>query len=148
MEKTKRCKFCQTEIPAKASVCPNCKRTLNSGGGCIVAFLVFFCLVIGGFYIAINLSDFMDEQIQQNVSGVSNESEYITMQEYNQIQSGMTYEEVKEIIGSNGELTSRVDTNGIVVEMYTWYGNGTAGSNANVTFQNDSVVGKAQFGLK
>ena len=29
MSETKVCKFCQSEIPKKAKVCPNCKRTLK-----------------------------------------------------------------------------------------------------------------------
>ena len=94
--------------------------------------------------MAINLNN----GIQKSVSGVSNSSEYITKDEYNQIETGMTYKEVKQIIGSEGSLTSTVTANDITVEIYTWYGNGTAGSNANVTFTNDSVTGKAQVGLK
>ena len=47
-----------------------------------------------------------------------------------------------------GSLSSSVSTNGMTIEIYTWYGNGVAGSNANVTFTNGSVTGKAQVGLK
>lgn len=40
---TKKCKFCQTDIPAKAKVCPNCKRTLKSHG--CLTFLIAFLIV-------------------------------------------------------------------------------------------------------
>lgn len=60
----------------------------------------------------------------------------------------MSYEDVKKIIGSDGILSSSVSSNGYTIELYTWYGNGLAGSNANVTFENGSVNGKAQFGLQ
>lgn len=143
MEKTKRCKYCQAEIPKKAKVCPNCKRTLKSHG-CLMSILIFIIIVCGGIAMAIN----MDNSIQKSVSGVSDESEYITMSDYNQIQEGMSYDEVKEIIGSEGQLTSTSSMNGYTISIYTWYGNGAAGSNANVTFTNDAVTGKAQVGLK
>lgn len=46
MEKkeTKLCKYCQTEIPSKAKVCPNCKRK-QGGIGCLGVVL----LVLGVF---------------------------------------------------------------------------------------------------
>lgn len=139
----KKCKFCQTEIPKKAKVCPNCKRTLKSHG-CLVSILMFILIVGGGIAATINLNN----GIQKSISGTSNDSEYITMAEYNQIKADMTYDEVTQIIGSNGQLTSTVTSNNITISMYTWYGNGTAGSNANVTFTNNLVTGKAQVGLK
>ena len=39
------------------------------------------------------------------------------------------------------------DKSGYKVVIVTWYGNGVAGSNANVTFTNNSVTAKAQVGL-
>lgn len=140
---TKICKFCQTEIPKKAKVCPNCKRSLNSHG-CLIGVLAFLVVMGGGAAATINLNS----GIQKSISGVSNDSEYITKDEFNQIDSGMTYDEVKEIVGSDGTLTSSTSMNGITIEIYTWYGDGMAGSNANVTFTNNSVTGKAQVGLK
>lgn len=90
----------------------------------------------------------MNGSIQKSISGVSNNSEYITKDEFNQIKTGMSYDEVCEIIGSAGTLSSSVSSNGISISIYTWYGGGMAGANANVTFTNDSVTGKAQVGLK
>lgn len=90
----------------------------------------------------------MNSSLQKSVSGVNDESEYITLDEYNKINTGMTYDEVKEIVGSEGTVSSQVESNGYKIVIITWYGNGTAGSNANVTFTNDSVSGKAQVGLK
>ena len=139
----KKCKYCQTEIDSKARVCPNCHRTLK-GRGCLIVILTIIIVFGGGIVMTISMNDFT----QKSVSGVSNKSEYITMEEYNQIENGMTYEEVKEIVGSNGEVSSTVSMNGTTVTIYTWYGNGVAGSNANVTFTNNEVTGKAQVGLK
>ncbi|RFZ80037.1 DUF3862 domain-containing protein [Lacrimispora amygdalina] len=90
----------------------------------------------------------MNGGIQKEVSGVADKSEYITLDEYNQIDTGMTYEEVQKIVGSAGTISSQVESNGYKIIIVTWYGNGTAGSNANVTFTNDSATAKAQVGLK
>lgn len=47
--KTKNCKYCQAEIPKKATVCPNCKRTISNRGGCLSVIVVFviFCGILG-----------------------------------------------------------------------------------------------------
>lgn len=41
----KNCKYCQTEISAKAKVCPNCRRKLKPNG-CLTAIGGFFILMI------------------------------------------------------------------------------------------------------
>lgn len=140
---TKKCKYCQTEIDAKAKVCPVCKRNLKSHG-CLATIISIIIVFAGVFAI----STAMNDGLQKEVSGVSDKSEYITLDEYNQVDTGMTYEEVQEIIGSAGTISSQVESNGYKIIIVTWYGNGTAGSNANVTFTNNSVSGKAQVGLK
>lgn len=74
----------------------------------------------------------------------------ITMAEYNQIEMGMTYYRVCEIIGGTGTLLSETDLDigyEYSTDMYSWDGEGSLGANANVTFQGGSVVSKAQFGL-
>lgn len=147
MEKLKKCKYCQVDIPKKAKVCPNCKRNLNSGGGCLTVILgvfIFCGLIVFGIGSVIGEND----AIQRTVSGTTDDSEYISMEEYNKIETGMTYEQVKEIVGSAGEVSSQVESGGYKIVIITWYGNGVAGSNANVTFTNNEVTGKAQVGLQ
>lgn len=39
---TKICKYCKTEIPFDAKVCPHCRK--NQGGGCLPIFLVFIAI--------------------------------------------------------------------------------------------------------
>lgn len=74
----------------------------------------------------------------------------ITLEEFNAIQEGMTYQEVTDIVGSSGELISETDIG--VPEYYTqmrsWDGEGELGANANVIFQGGVVTSKSQFGLK
>ncbi|PEN88562.1 hypothetical protein CN553_23450 [Bacillus cereus] len=60
----------------------------------------------------------------------------------------MTYEEVVQIIGSEGEVTSESTVADYITKLYTWKGEGSLGANANITFQNNKVQAKTQFGLK
>lgn len=75
----------------------------------------------------------------------------ISLKEFNAIQTGMSYDEVFEIVGSRGEVLSEVDMglgDEYVTMMFTWEGEGSIGANANVTFQGGKVASKAQFGLE
>ena len=147
---TKVCKFCQSVIPKKAKVCPVCKRTVKSHG-CLIAFLVTLASIAGIIIVFAGIAALSiggNDAIQKSVSGVSDKDEYITMDEYNQIENGMSYDEVQEIVGSSGEVTAQSGTDYFEITIVTWYGNGLAGSNANVTFTNGEVTAKAQVGLQ
>lgn len=69
----------------------------------------------------------------------------ITMDLYNKIENGMTYDQVKAILGE-GELTSETKIMDSVAKMYSYINKD--GSNANFTFSNGSMEMKAQFNLK
>lgn len=72
----------------------------------------------------------------------------ISKEEFDALETGMTYEEVVSIIGGEGELSSQVDVAGYETKMYMWEGEGSIGANANAMFQNNSLTSKAQFGLE
>ena len=69
----------------------------------------------------------------------------ITMDKYNQIQNGMSYDQVKEILGQGQILseTKIMDTTSIIYEYIN-----KDGSNANFTFDASGMSMKAQFNLK
>ena len=46
MDKTKKCKHCQSDIDAKAKICPVCKKK-QGGHGCLAGILVAIILVAG-----------------------------------------------------------------------------------------------------
>jgi len=71
----------------------------------------------------------------------------ISMDEFNQIENGMTASQVNKIIGGKGSLLSSAGSGAYATEIYTWDGDAGWGANANVTFQNGKVMAKAQFGL-
>jgi hypothetical protein len=70
--------------------------------------------------------------------------------EFDQIQNGMTYEQVTAIIGGSGEMMSEVGSKGdqFYTVIYQYEGEGDFGANANLTFQGSKLQMKAQFGLK
>lgn len=72
----------------------------------------------------------------------------MSLDEYGRIETGMSYADVTEIIGSYGVQEAHSDISGYTNDIYSWVGNGTVGSNANVTFQNGRVIAKAQIGLQ
>ena len=75
----------------------------------------------------------------------------ISLEEFEQIQTGMSYQEVFDLVGSRGDLLSEADL-GLGDEYYTaiysWDGEGSLGANASVTFQGGYVTSKAQAGLE
>ncbi len=70
----------------------------------------------------------------------------IKMEQFDKVQNGMSYEEVKAIFGRDGFIMSEGSMMGITTQMYCWIN--TGGANAEVTFQNGGVQMKAQVGLK
>jgi hypothetical protein len=120
----------------------------NPFRGCLFAVLIFFAfIIIGGIATTFMYTQSM-KAVQKQVSGVSNESEYISLEEYNAVEIGMSYEEVTKIIGSKGTISSEAGEGEYKTFLVIWYGSGSAGSNTNITFQNNKVMAKAQFGLK
>lgn len=145
------CPACGNEISKEAVNCPKCGHIIkkkNKGCGCLIAIFIFLGIIIFSVVAAIMSFDKIEKDITEEITGVEEESEYITLEEYNKIEAGMTYDEVCEIIGSKGSDTANSSVNGYTVKIVTWYGNGTLGSNANVTFENGKVTGKAQVGLR
>ncbi len=76
----------------------------------------------------------------------------ITMEKFNKIQDGMSYQQVSEIVGDPGKLgasTTMPAVPGVMgaieSKIYMWQN--PDGSNMNVQFQNNKVIGKAQAGL-
>jgi hypothetical protein len=74
----------------------------------------------------------------------------LTAENFARIEDGMTYAQVKRIIGPASEETasasSGMDTEfATKIVMLTW--KGSWGANGNVTFQNGRVTAKAQLGL-
>jgi len=97
-------------------------------------------------------------EIKNILTGAPTQSEkspaqLITKSKYDQIQPGMSYEEVVKILGVRGEEISSSYVEGIegvmestTIKMYSWENND--GSNMNTMFENNKLTNKAQFGLR
>ena len=74
----------------------------------------------------------------------------MTKAEFDQLKDGMSYEDATKIIGGPGEVMSESGSKGDPAHtvMYTYKGEGDLGANANLMFQGDKLMNKAQFGLK
>lgn len=70
-----------------------------------------------------------------------------TMDKFNQIQTGMTYDEVKEIMGEDGIESVSAESDAASAKVYQWAGE-TPGSNITVSFLNDGVSSATQIGLE
>jgi len=83
------------------------------------------------------------QSADENNSGVSKA-------EFDQIQNGITYDQVVEIIGGPGEVVSEVGAKGeqYYTIIYQYEGESGLGSNANFTFQDNKLQMKAQAGLE
>lgn len=138
----KICKDCRTEVSKSAKVCPKCGRKMKSPIlriliGCII-------LIIGIASLATDMSEMTSNQSE------TAETSKITLEKFNQIQTGMTYQEVVDIIGEEGTVLSETDIMNdeqYKTTMYYWYGEDGI-SNANVTIQGGKVISKAQIGLE
>ena len=69
----------------------------------------------------------------------------VTLREFEQLSTGMSYEEAVAIIGAEGDIQSENEIMGIRTVMYTW-SNGIA--NMNAMFQDNKLMSKAQIGLR
>lgn len=72
----------------------------------------------------------------------------ITLNDFNQIQTGMTYNQVKEILRRDGVCDSQSNFMGITSSIYSWDNEYFGDGNITVMFQNNRVISKSQFMLK
>ena len=70
----------------------------------------------------------------------------LTLDKYNQIKNGMTYKEVRDIIGSDGTQTMSSGEGKYKVESYKWEGDNF--QYLSIVTMGDKVSSKVQNGLK
>lgn len=87
-------------------------------------------------------------EAEKKKEAVKADGSFITMEKFNQLEDGISYEDAVKILGKEGQETSRSTVMGHSAVMYTWTNPGIGGGNMNAMFQNDSLMSKAQFGLE
>lgn len=100
-----------------------------------------------GFLNTITVT-FTDNVISSKTqTGLGDSEAKITKEKFDAIQTGMTYDQVKEIVGGTGDLSSVIYLLGTVTENYDWNGE-KALSNASISIQDGVVSSKSQYGLE
>jgi len=79
----------------------------------------------------------------------------IDLTKFNNIKTGMTYQQVRDLIGEDGTLSNETELSGYSGKIYTWKQGQWVNSIwmesagiASFLFQNDKLVTKSQIGLK
>lgn len=88
----------------------------------------------------------LTSKAMDSLSFYKQKGEKITMAEFNQIQIGMSYEQVKEIFKRDGLLKSETNIMGTGSRLISWIN--SDGSNAIITFGPNGVDSKTQTNLK
>ncbi len=142
MEKMKKCKACGKDIAKSAKICPGCGKSQKTVLGSLARIILGLFLIFVGIGVVVILND-------EDSSFNSSDSDkcYITLAEFNEIKTGMSYEEVKNIVGCEGTVVSDTEVMGTKMTIYSWYGKDGI-SNANVNINNGELVNKTQVGLK
>lgn len=106
--------------------------------GCLVVFIISLVTLGGCLAFCGSVAVQVDKEM--------NAPQKITLAKFNKIKSGMTYEEVVEILGEEGTVMSDSEMGGQTAVMYSW--SNKNGSNMNAMFQNGGLINRSQFGIK
>ncbi len=146
----KICKECGAEVSSKG-ICPKCgKDQRNFFTKHKVITFILILAVLGAIAGASGSRNKSNSTVSSTTSSTTTEQnqDKLNLEKFNKIETGMSYQEVVNIIGEEGTVLSESEIGNIKSTIYSWYGEGSIGANANVTFQNGKVVSKAQVGLK
>lgn len=154
MSKMIKCKTCGVDIAKSAKSCPGCgaknKKPFYTRWWFILIAIFIIIGALGGnkgsnesTTASKNESTPVTTAKDESSSSVDSDTK-INYDNFLSIQMGMSYDQVKGILGDGNE-TSSSDISGIKTIMYTWKGKGI--DNISVTIQNDAVTNKAQVGL-
>lgn len=140
VEGRKECPTCRSMIHPKAKVCPHCNHKFGASGGKTIVAVV---AVLG--LLAFCSTEHHSGPAPKDTSSTSADTGSVTAAKYSQIENGMNYREVADIMGSSGEEQVNSNISGINGRIVTW--KNWNGSNMMVQFMNDRVIMKSQFGL-
>jgi hypothetical protein len=145
------CSSCGNQIGDRVKFCSRCgnvapilanESAAKSAG---LPAIGIAAVVATGIVVFLMAFAFINAGVQGPAAGVSSPL-VVTRADYESIQTGMGYQQVRSIIGTEGVELSRSDLAGYTTVMYSW--KNPNGSNMNAMFQNGRLVTKAQFGLR
>ena len=142
------------KINVESDFCPNCGRRMTKkkkekkSMGCLTQILGIILIIFGlsnVFRACSNMASDAADGISESYQ--EEKASYATMEKFNQIQTGMSYDDVVSSMGSEGELSSESEVEGYKTQIYVWYAmNGY--SNMLVIIQDGVVSSKSQNGLE
>ena len=125
------------------------EKTVNKKAAIISIIIFIICFI--GFFVWLNYSS------RSNVNNYYNNYDYtpvvpdsgiyISFEEFEKLYNGMTYEHCAELIGGHGTLTSSSSIGSSTYSYYKWEGKKPY-SSALLTFENNHLCSKTQYGLK
>lgn len=141
----KKCKDCGAEISKSAKVCPQCGKSQRMPVW-LRAILIIFLLMIMVAAAASNNSDNTSTVNSNNVFESKSQSGVATLEIFNQVEIGMSYEEVVQLVGAEGTLSTESGYANQTMKVYYWYSSNGI-SNMTISFMNGKVSAKNQIGL-
>lgn len=99
-----------------------------------------------GTFSSISVTFTKGKVSNKSQAGLNKDTKSVTLAQFSQVTSGMTYKEVAKIMGGDGYITSESILLGTTVTIYQWDGSGLL-SHAMITFENGKVSSKSQYGL-
>jgi len=111
----------------------------NQVAGCVGSVVIILIIAI--------IIYFVGSAIFSNINNNQSNRTSVTLSEYNQVRTGMSYREVVEIFGSNGELVMEISDAGGSAKTYSWDGSKRF-SKVFIVFDGNKVFSKTQAGLE
>lgn len=141
----KICKECGSEVSSKG-VCPKCgKDQRNFFVKHKVMTFLLVVIVLGAIVGATGENN--NNNTTQTGTTVTQKQEKMTLEKFNKIETGMTYQQVVDIIGEEGTLSTESSYGSQSMKVYYWYASNGI-SNATISFMNGNVTAKSQIGLE
>lgn len=141
----KICKECGSEVSSKG-VCPKCGKDQRNFfvKHKVITFLLV--VIILGMIVGATGSN-NNNNTTQTGTDVIQEQKKMTLEKFNKIETGMTYQQVVDVIGEEGTLSTESSYGNQSMKVYYWYASNGI-SNATISFMNDKVTAKSQVGLE
>jgi hypothetical protein len=120
-------------------------------GGGLAAVLICIVVVVGylsspgaiGSSPSTNSSPSTDRNSPPNAQRPK-----VTLNQYNQLKEGMAYTEVVKILGMEGKIAHQKQTVRDTFKSYGWKLEGNRFTYIDITFKNDQLLSKTQYGLE
>ncbi len=154
------CPNCGTPIAKTARTCPKCgqEKPKQKASFEWVVYLLLIAIVWDnhfnnhGFFAPLISSLIGENSVtdlpaqKDNLNEQDIKKTIVTLREYQEVSTGMSYQEVARIIGTEGVELFRTTSGSLETVIYQWSNEGMGSMSA--TFNNDKLDSKGQYGLQ